>query len=96
MQIKEARQQALMRSQTRVKSIEREINLIRKLDPGYLKPKQFMDASKIPAVELRLASWLKIKNKDILQDRRYDGKLRLNQDRDKKQVISKPLNGGVE
>lgn len=55
-----------------------------------------MDAQKIPLVELRLASWLKIKNKDILQDRRYNAALHLNKDREKKQLSNKPLNGGVE
>ena len=94
--MKEARQQDLLRSKTRVKSIEREISVIRKLDPGYLKPKVCMDAQKIPPVELRIASWLKIKNKDILQDRRYNAALQLNKDREKKQFTNKPLNGGVE
>ena len=88
-----------MCSQQRVKSINREIKIIRKADPEFLKPKQIKDSQtplKVPPVELRIASWLKIKNKDILQDRRYNGTLLLANERQNKQVATKRLNGGVE
>lgn len=45
--------------------------------------------------QLKIANWLKVKNKDILQDRRYDGQKSLALDRDRRIQI-KPLNGGVE
>ena len=95
-QAKVARQKALQASQTRVKSIDREIHQIRKADPNYLKPRQPVSQPKVPAAELRIASWLKIKNKDILQDRRYNSSLLLANEREKKQATAKPLNGGAE
>ena len=46
-------------------------------------------------MRLRIANWLKVKNKDILQDKRYNSSIQI-AEIDKNKNYAKPLNGGSE
>jgi len=62
-----AREQQLQRSKLIVKSMNQELRHVRRFTPGYLKPKTLDVNYGVPVkAELKIANWLKVKNKDIM------------------------------
>ena len=52
--------------------MDKDFKTIKKMDPNYCQPHEYIKQSKVPQMRLRIANWLKVKNKDILYDRRYN------------------------